>query len=277
MRKWFYVLELQDRHFYVGISSNAVRRFGQHSEGNGAVWTKLHPPVGVLFQHEHEVADYRAAELIENEITVRLMVEHGWQRVRGGFFCSTDETQVEQALRAHGHWDRVMRAALGEVPPAQNWPDALNDVIRLAVEYHDSGCDNASRDALLAQLMALSKHPHWRHDLDAALDERYWGKKGILRGLLTLQQNRMVGYKLQDAFAVLHCGMQMGPPGEQPWTHLYLAAWDAFRPSATPGQQARVDGYIADVASRKPDRSFDAITTMLFPQTRWLLREPDAG
>ena len=61
MKKWFYVLELAGGRYYVGISNNLVRRARQHHEGKGAVWTKLHSPVNLLFQHEHDVPDEHAA------------------------------------------------------------------------------------------------------------------------------------------------------------------------------------------------------------------------
>lgn len=159
MRKWFYVLELADGHFYVGMSSNFVQRWRQHTEGQGAVWTSLHPPVGVLFQRGHEVADLRAAELIENEITVRLMLEHGWRRVRGGFFCGTTEEQVQHELRAHGHWDRVLQASVAPAAAPLDWTQALERVIKLAVAFHDGGCDAQARDALVAQRKRLAKSP----------------------------------------------------------------------------------------------------------------------
>lgn len=94
MKKWFYVLELASGRYYVGISNNVVRRARKHHEGKGAVWTKLYSPVNVLFQHEHDLPDEHAAYKIEKEMTVKLMVEHGWKKVRGGYFCAISDLQL---------------------------------------------------------------------------------------------------------------------------------------------------------------------------------------
>lgn len=276
MRKWFYVLELTGDHFYVGISDNFVRRHRQHMNGKGAVWTKLHEPIRVLFQHQHDVADYRAAELLENEITVRMMIEHGWKRVRGGFFCAVDDKDVEAQLRSHGHWDRVLQSTLAPAQSPSDWATAMQTLLPLAEGYHAANASDAARDQLLAHLMGLREHRHWRPDLEPALEEKFWGAKGVLRVLLSIRCNRVIGFKLQDVFAVLCSGMQMGRGAAQPWTHLFLIAWDAYRPNATNAQHQRVEDLAAGSSQRVPDRRYDPFVSLLFPEMRWRLREAAA-
>jgi predicted GIY-YIG superfamily endonuclease len=276
MRKWFYVLELDGGYFYVGISDNFVRRHRQHVSGKGAVWTKLHEPVRVLFQHQHEVANYRAAELIENEITVRMMIEHGWQKVRGGFFCALEDENVEGALRSHGHWDRVLQSTLAPAQTPGDWSAAMQTVLTLAEGYHAANASVEARDTLLTHLMSLREHRHWRPDLEPGLEEKFWGAKGVLRVLLSIRHNRVIGFKLQDPFAVLASGMQMGRGAVQPWAHLFLIAWDIYRPDATDAQYRRVEDYCAAPAPRVPDRRYDPFVSLLFPEMRWRLREDAA-
>ncbi len=276
MRKWFYVLELAGGHYYVGISNNIVRRARQHQQGNGSVWTQLHPPIQVLFQHEHDIEDDKAAERIENEMTVQLMVEHGWRLVRGGYFCTVSEEQVEQALRAHGYWDRVLQSTIKPAQSPSDWDGAIRDALQLAVAYYESGGQVAARDSLVASLMGLRQHRYWSPDFDPGLEEQFWGVKGILRVLLTFQAGRVVGFKLQDPYAVLCIAMQMGRAGNCPWGHLFLAAWDVFNPSATPAQQGSVQSKFVDRGAFESDHRFDAFVSVLFPPMRARLRAAQA-
>jgi predicted GIY-YIG superfamily endonuclease len=272
MRKWFYVLELTGGHYYAGISNNIVRRARQHQQGHGAVWTQLHPPIRVLFQHEHDVADDRAAERIENEMTVQLMVEHGWKRVRGGYFSATSEEQAAHSLRAHGYWDRVLQSTIEPAQKPSDWDGAIQDALRLAVSYHESGGQDAARDLLVASLMSLRQHRYWSSDFDPGLEEQFWGRRGILRVLLTFQVDRVIGSKLQDPYAVLCAGMHMGRAGSCPWGHLFLAAWEAFNPTATPAQQESVRSKFGDRSTFAADHRFDAFVSVLFPPMRARLR-----
>lgn len=249
----------------------------QHHEGIGAVWTQRHPPIKVLFQRQHEVANDKAAELIENEITVRLMVEHGWRNVRGGYFCTVDDNQVEQALRAHGHWSRVLQSSIKVVDAPDDWLVAVQEARELARSLHEEGCTGEARDAVLSCLLGLRQHRYWRPELEPGLEEQFWGARGILRVLLTLQADRVIGFRLTRPYEVLRAGMQMGSLAKQPWSHLFLAAWDAYRPTATPAQ----DQWIA--ANRKrspehcPDHRYDAMTSAFFPELRWRLNDIGRG
>lgn len=272
MRKWFYVLELAGGYFYVGISNNIVRRARQHQSGEGAVWTQLHPPIRVMFQHEHIVENDKAAEKIENEMTVQMMVEHGWHLVRGGYFCASSEEQVAQSLRAHGYWDRVLQSTIAPAQKPSDWDEAIQDVLRLAMSFHEGGAQEVARDALVASLMGLRQHRYWSSDFEPSLSEQFWGAKGVLRVLLTFQADRVIGSKLQDPYAVLCTAMQMGLARSCPWGHLFLAAWAVFNPSATPAQQDSVLRKFGDQSAFVSDRRFDAFVSVLFPPMRAQLR-----
>lgn len=209
-------------------------------------------------------------------MTVRIMIERGWQKVRGGFFCALDDKDVEAQLRSHGHWDRVLQSTLAPAQPPSDWATAMQTLLTLAEAYHAASASDAARAPLLAHLLGLREHHHWRPDLEAALEEKFWGAKGVLRVLLSIRCNRVIGFKLQDVFAVLCSGMQMGRGAAQPWTHLFLIAWDAYRPDATDAQHQRVEDFAADSSQRVPDRRYDPFVSLLFPEMRWHLREAPA-
>ena len=89
-KKWItlYVLELRDGCFYVAESGTPESRINDHVIGKGSQWTRKHPLIRVTERRPAETTDRKDAEAIENEVTLMLMRKHGWQRVRGGFWCS---------------------------------------------------------------------------------------------------------------------------------------------------------------------------------------------
>ena len=74
-----YVLELEDDCWYVGITHNLNMRYAQHLSGDGAVWTKMHPPKRI-----HAVYTEDATFKLENEVTKKLIDIYGVDKVRGG-------------------------------------------------------------------------------------------------------------------------------------------------------------------------------------------------
>jgi putative endonuclease len=46
---WLYFIECTGGGIYIGITSNVVHRFNLHAAGTGALYTKTHPPVQLLF------------------------------------------------------------------------------------------------------------------------------------------------------------------------------------------------------------------------------------
>lgn len=184
MQKWFYVLELENGRYYVGITGRIDRRISEHLGGIGAEWTKKHKPLRVLMTHPHEVPDDVEAERLEDLMTVELMIQYGLANVRGGHYCNLDEASLEPALKAHGHWDRIRQASLKVHESLQDWHSAAGTVLELAQVFHSQGCDRTLGDRLLLQLLAMKAHRHWHPDFEPALKEAFWGRKGLLPILL---------------------------------------------------------------------------------------------
>jgi len=87
-----YVLELEGGNYYVGITQNLNIRYYQHCSGFGSKWTRLHKPVRI-------VSAEPGGEAKEREVTLEMMKEHGWDKVRGGPWCKIDMRQPPECLR----------------------------------------------------------------------------------------------------------------------------------------------------------------------------------
>ena len=88
-----YHLELRDGFHYVGMTSRSLEeRLGEHHDGDGAEWTKIHPPkssknaeiVGNSFQDDQD------AVMKETRVTIELMRKYGTDKVRGGVFANVE-------------------------------------------------------------------------------------------------------------------------------------------------------------------------------------------
>jgi len=77
-----YVLELENKKWYIGITYNLNIRLAQHIGGSGAQWTKLHKPIRVA-----EVFYEGCNRHMEDEVTKKYIMEWGKENVRGGSWC----------------------------------------------------------------------------------------------------------------------------------------------------------------------------------------------
>lgn len=66
MRWYVYMLRCEDDSLYTGIATDVERRFGEHSSGRGAKYTRAHPPRAVVYREE--CADRGAALRRESAI-----------------------------------------------------------------------------------------------------------------------------------------------------------------------------------------------------------------
>ena len=92
-----YVLECADDCWYVGWSADIQTRVCAHFLNNGAKWTQLHRPLNI---HSVRVGD----QLLENLVTLQLMCQHGWQKVRGGNYCLVDMQKPPACLQKAQHF-----------------------------------------------------------------------------------------------------------------------------------------------------------------------------
>lgn len=83
-----YVLELTGEKYYVGMSGNLEQRMNEHWSGEGAIWTKKHPPVRVVTTYN--VQDYSELESIEKRETIDRMEQYGVGKVRGAEWAAPD-------------------------------------------------------------------------------------------------------------------------------------------------------------------------------------------
>jgi predicted GIY-YIG superfamily endonuclease len=78
---FIYILELENKKYYVGRTTNPNFRLEQHFNNSGSQWTKKYKPLKIL-------------ELIPNcdnydeeKYTIKYMEKYGINNVRGGSFC----------------------------------------------------------------------------------------------------------------------------------------------------------------------------------------------
>jgi putative endonuclease len=45
-----YILECRDNRLYTGIAKDVAARFAMHQSGKGAAFTRMNPPVAILYQ-----------------------------------------------------------------------------------------------------------------------------------------------------------------------------------------------------------------------------------
>lgn len=270
-----YVLALADGCFYVGLTSDVTHRTQQHFGGEGAEWTKLHPPLRILHTIGTGTRDGRAAEQMEDEVTVTLMLRYGIDKVRGGHYSYVDQALVEAQLRAHGIWERVKRAELehSAFDMETNWGDVLDRFLDTALRYYDAGAPDDQNNAVFAACYKLTRYHHWHEDFAPGLNWHFWSRKGILPILLSFKLGRTVGSGSASAYEVLAAALTRGRHGRHPLRRLFLLAWQAYQPPTTEKQAAAVNRYMEYLNDEtEADRQYDMFVSVLFPETRHLLR-----
>jgi GAG-polyprotein viral zinc-finger len=75
-----YVLRLSGGKYYVGKTDDVMRRYEEHLNGSGSVWTRLHPPISL-------VKTMTAVSPFDEDKTVKeYMGIYGIDNVRGGTY-----------------------------------------------------------------------------------------------------------------------------------------------------------------------------------------------
>ena len=75
-----YVLRLEGGRYYVGKTTNVMKRYEEHLNGEGSAWTRKYKPISV-----HRVFE-NASPFDEDKITKEYMNQFGVDNVRGGSY-----------------------------------------------------------------------------------------------------------------------------------------------------------------------------------------------
>lgn len=79
---YVYTLKLEGGNYYVGYTERPIQqRFNEHLKGVGSHWTRKYKPLDIISFVPGNMFD-------ENEITYKLMKRYGYEKVRGGSYCS---------------------------------------------------------------------------------------------------------------------------------------------------------------------------------------------
>ena len=82
VKKWLYVLQLENDNYYVGITNNLSDRLKQHFNNSGSKWTQLHKPLSVVYLRSN------VSSAMENQVTSEYKRKFGTAHVRGGLYCN---------------------------------------------------------------------------------------------------------------------------------------------------------------------------------------------
>lgn len=78
-----YVIQCESGKYYVGKTTDVMRRFEEHRVGRGSAWTKKYAPVRLVecrvITSDHD----------ENNVTKDMMKKYGIENVRGGIYAQT--------------------------------------------------------------------------------------------------------------------------------------------------------------------------------------------
>lgn len=87
-----YILPLEGDRLYVGTTNNIARRTEEHLSGQGAAFTKKYRMVGSLPIRVYVLKN----QFMEDNVTVALMCEFGYNFVRGGSYVTNKLSAAQQ-------------------------------------------------------------------------------------------------------------------------------------------------------------------------------------
>lgn len=93
-----YILKLEDSKYYIGKSENVERRFQDHMNGNGSVWTRKYKPI------EMERVIRSASSFDEDKFTKEYMSTYGIDNVRGGSYTTIELSDEQKEFLTREIW-----------------------------------------------------------------------------------------------------------------------------------------------------------------------------
>ncbi len=93
---WLYVLSLEERKHYVGITTKTPeKRFQEHLEGvQPAYWTIKYRPLDILDAKDLGMMKKKDAEAFENKVIRKYIKKYGDNNARGGDLRDTEDYRI---------------------------------------------------------------------------------------------------------------------------------------------------------------------------------------
>ena len=90
--KYIYILKLESKKWYIGISENIENRINNHIKGKGSRWTNIYKPLKLI--KSYKIKDLHD----EDKVTIEYMEKYGINNVRGGSFCNIELSEAEKEV-----------------------------------------------------------------------------------------------------------------------------------------------------------------------------------
>lgn len=89
INKFIYILKLANDRYYVGKTNNVEKRYQEHLDGNGSLWTKTYKPLSI-----EKVLDL-ISDFDEDKYTKEYMAKYGIDKVRGGSYIEVSLSKIQ--------------------------------------------------------------------------------------------------------------------------------------------------------------------------------------
>lgn len=153
--EYLYVLRLEKGKYYVGKTTDVMKRYQQHVDGRGSAWTSKYSPVS-LVESKPITTDHD-----ENNTTKDYMKKYGVENVRGGSYTQIKlDDSVISVLNSEflGNTDKCFKCGLAghftnkckkkEEPQEEEWECEYCDrtfTTRFGCTVHEKSCSKTAK------------------------------------------------------------------------------------------------------------------------------------
>lgn len=86
---YIYILSLQEGRYYIGKTIDVIKRYQEHLNGIGSLWTRKYPPISL------EKSFPMSSPFDEDKYTKEYMAKYGIDKVRGGAYIQEKLTNAQ--------------------------------------------------------------------------------------------------------------------------------------------------------------------------------------
>lgn len=173
------------------------------------------------------------------------------------------------------------RASQHQAARNSMWSIFVQKYLDAALEYFESDYEPEKKTALLLAVDKLCEHENWSQGLVLLRSENFYGWHSVLAVLMTIKNNRPIGYKVKSVYQVMESAFRASRPyGKHAFAILYLWAYKIYKPNVKYIQRERIKNFAAGVkASVLANEKtyirctiFDEAIGLLFPEIEGNLR-----